>query len=562
MQVLQSGPCLRVDRHGHPDMESMPMSGPHYFQASMIRGTSESIDADICVYGGTSAGIVAAVAAAKRGRSVVLLQPGTHLGGMSTGGLGLTDYGKRHVIGGMSRQFYRDLGKHYSKEEEWYFEPHAASGVFDRLLSGTAVVVRRGQFLDTVAMTAGRIVSVKMLGGLTVTAKQFIDATYEGDLLAKAGVSHHIGREDNQKYGETLNGAQVLQWHQFSHAVDPYVVEGVPSSGLLPGVEPIDMSQQIGRGDQRLQAYNFRVCMTDDPALRVAWKKPTGFDPKQYILAARWFSGEKDQYNEHLHAHEPGTIPVPRKFDVFPNRTAGGHRKTDTNNHGAVSSDFIGNNWRWPFASYQEREEIFQAHVTYQQGYYWFVANDPSIPERYRQAYSVWGLPSDEFTDTGHWPHQLYVRESRRMISDYVITEGDCRGTRIATDSVGMGSYTLDSHNCTRFVWTDPVTGKPRVRNEGDVQVPPTDPYPISYRAIVPSRGQCANLFVPVCISASHIAYGSARMEPVFMVLAESSAIAADIAIREKIVVQDVPYDALRPELLKAQQVLELPKAI
>jgi hypothetical protein len=270
------------------------------------------------------------------------------------------------------------------------------------------------------------------------------------------------------------------------------------------------------------------------------------------VLATRWFQSEKDAFNEQLRDFDGETRIA--KFDQFPNKTPGGYHKTDTNNHGAVSSDFIGANWGWPEADYAERERLFQAHVTYQQGLYWHLANSEEIPQRYRELYQRWGLPKDEFTDTGHWPHQLYVREARRMIGDYVITEHDCHKKSVAEDSVGMGSYTMDSHNCTRFVKVE--DGQARVLNEGDVQVPPTDPYPISYRSIVPAKGQCENLFVPVCFSASHIAYGSARMEPVFMVMGESAGIAAALCLSKNCTVQDLPYGDLEPELVKAEQVL------
>lgn len=525
----------------------------HYFTPTWIGNTDVSLTRDICVYGGTAAGIVAAAAAAREGKSVVLLHPGKLLGGMTTGGLGCTDYGRKHVIGGMSRQFYRDVGKHYGKDEEWHFEPHVAMAVLQKLIEDSGVEVLLCQYLDAVQKGGPRIDSVKMLGGLSVQAKVFIDATYEGDLLAKAGVTYAVGRESNAVYCETLNGIQVRQWHQFSHRVDPYNTEGVPGSGLLPQVEAEDLSVRQGQGDRRVQAYNFRVCMTDDPTLKIAWAKPPGFDPRQHVLATRWFNSPKDDCNEHL----PAGRAAPRKFDIFPNKTPGGFQKTDTNNHSAVSSDFIGANWDWPEADYATRERMFQAHLTYQQGFYWHIANDPAIPQRYREAYAAWGLPRDEFATTGHWPHQLYVREARRMVSDYVVTEHDCNKARRAEDSVGMASYTMDSHNCTRFVQI--VEGRPWVRNEGDVQVPPTDPYPISLRAIVPREIECSNLIVPVCLSASHIAYGSARMEPVFMALGESAACIAAQAIGESCSVQRVSYPTLRAKLAALGQVLELP---
>ena len=527
------------------------MSNLHYFHRDWIVETEETLDVDVCVYGGTAGGVVAAVKSARLGRSVVLLHPGKHLGGMTSGGLGWTDFGRKHVIGGMAGRFYRDVGVHYGKDEEWQFEPHVAEAVLNRYVDEADLPVRYAQYLDRVESDGRRVARIVLLGGLRVAARVFIDATYEGDLLAAAGVSHTIGREPNSRYGEQLNGVQVRDLHQFSHPVDPYIVEGDPSSGLLPQVEEVDQSRHIGEGDRRVQAYNFRVCMTDDPALKIDWRKPEDFDPAQYVLATRWFNADKDAFNEQV--RDPADPPS--KFDVLPNKTPAGHRKTDTNNHGAVSSDYIGMSWAWPEGGYEARERLFQQHVSYQAGLYWHLANCPDVPRRYREAYGRWGLARDEFADTDYWPHQLYVREARRMVADYVIAEADCRGTARPDDPIGMASYTMDSHNCTRFVGR--VGGRVSVLNDGDVQVPPTDPYPISYRAIVPRRGECENLFVPVCLSSSHIAFGSARMEPVFMVLGESAAIAASLAIENRCPAHDVPYDELRPQLLDADQVLE-----
>lgn len=529
----------------------------HYFDPSWVRTTRDGLSADLCVYGGTAAGVIAAVKAARLGMSVVLLQPGRHLGGMTTGGLGWTDYGRKYVIGGLSRQFYRDVGRWYGTDEVWHFEPRAAQAVIEGLTAIPGLRVLRCQYLDRVGLDGRRIVALTMLGGLEVCARQFVDATYEGDLMAAAKVSYTVGREANSVYGESLNGIQVRTQHQFSHPVDPYVVPGDPASGLLPQVIADDLSAQQGQGDRRIQAYNFRVCMTDDPALKVDWPRPAGFDPLQYVLATRWFQGDKDGYNEPLYTLPGESQPLPCKFDILAHRTPGGYCKTDTNNHGPVSSDFIGANHAWPEGAFTVRETIFQRHVTYQLGFYWHMANSPDIPERYRNAYRRWGLPTNEFVDTGHWPHQIYVREGRRLVGDYVITEADCRGTSRPDDPVGMASYTMDSHNCARFVKVE--QGRARVLNEGDVQVAPTDPYPVSYRAIVPRRGECENLLVPVCMSASHIAYGSARMEPVFMVLGESAAQAAALAIEEGCPVQAVPYAPLREALLAAGQILALP---
>lgn len=534
------------------------MSDLHYFRPDWVIPTDRHLKTDICVYGGTSAGVIAAIKARQLGKQVVLLHPGKHLGGLTTGGLGWTDYGQKKVIGGLSHEFYVRCGAHYGKDEEYQFEPHVAAAVYDQWLRDHNVPIELCQYLDKVQTSGGRITAITLLGGLRVEAAMFIDATYEGDLLAAAGVSFTVGREGNEAYGETLNGIQVREYHQFSNPVDPFVKEGDEASGLLPFILAEDLSKKQGQGDKRVQAYCFRMCMTDDPALRIAWERPERYDPALYVLAQRWFRGDKNEYNDQLTAERAkDPTAVPRKFDIFPMRTPGGFHKTDTNNHGPVSSDFIGANHDWPTASYARREEIFQAHVSYQKGYYWFMANDPTIPERYRAAYQRWGLSKDEFQATAHWPHAIYVREARRMVTDYVITEHDCRGQRKADDPVGMGSYGMDSHNCSRFVTRD--NGKARVMNDGDVQVG-VPPYPISYRAIVPRAGECANLLVPVCLSTSHIAYGSARMEPVFMVLGESAATAANLAIESGQAVQAVDEKKLHKQLLDAGQVLAVAK--
>jgi hypothetical protein len=358
----------------------------------------------------------------------------------------------------------------------------------------------------------------------------FIDATYEGDLLAAAGASYTVGREGNLRYEETLNGMQIREKHQFNYPVDPYRRPGVTSSGLLRGIDPAQ-DFVAGAGDNRIQAYNFRMCLTNVPDNRLPFEQPMGYDRDAYELLARYLQG--------------GWNEIFAKFDPIP----GG--KTDTNNHGAVSTDYIGGNHAWPEAGYAQREKIFQAHVTYQQGLQWFLCHDPAVPASIRESYVQWGLPKDEFVETGGWPHALYVREARRLLGEYVITEHDCRGSRRCDDPVALGAYGMDSHNCRRIIHQG------RLWNEGDLQAAGFPPYPISYRAIIPRRGECPNLLVPVCVSASHIAFGSIRMEPVFMMLGQSAATAAMIALEERCDVQDVPYSGLRERLLRDEQVLE-----
>ncbi len=514
--------------------------------------------ADVIVYGGTSGGVAASVQVARMGKSVILIEPSAHVGGLTAGGLGATDIGRKVAIGGISREFYQRIHRHYQQPEAWRnetletygertnnrlldtdtmwgFEPHVAEKTFEAMLAEAGVTVVRGERLDMakgVEMDGDRIVAVTMESGARFRGAAFIDATYEGDLMAKAGVSYTVGREANAQYGETLNGVQVQNavHHQFVAPVDPYVTPGDPDSGLLPGVHG-DGPGEEGAADHRVQAYCFRMCTTDDPENRVAWPKPDGYDPLRYELLLRNF--------------EAGDHRVPWHPSHMPNR------KTDTNNNFAISTDNIGMNYDYPEADYAARERIIAEHRTYQQGLMWTLANSPRVPETVREEFRRFGLAADEFTDNGNWPHQLYVREARRMVSDYVMTEHDCKHERAAADPVGLGAYGMDSHNTQRY-----VDENGHARNEGDVQVPVAGPYPVSYRSIVPKQGECANLLVPVCLSATHIAYGSIRMEPVFMILGQSAATAAVMAIDDDVAVQEVDYARLRERLLADGQVL------
>jgi hypothetical protein len=514
--------------------------------------------ADVVVYGGTSAGVAAAVQVARMGRSVILVEPGRHLGGMSAAGLGWTDTGDKRVIGGLARGFYRAVKRHYDDpaawvhepregysryrpddDAMWTFEPHVAEAIFGRMAAEHGIEVIRDTRLDRrrgVLLEGRRVVAMPTTDGTVVRGRMFIDATYEGDLLAAAGVTYAVGREANATYGETINGVQValcVHSHHFVVPVDPYVVPGDPASGLLPGIRA-DAPGPDGTGDDGLQAYCFRMCLTNVAANRRPFPKPADYDERRYELLLRNF--------------EAGDERLPVTLSPMPNG------KTDSNNFGAVSTDFIGANHDYPEATDERRAEIIGAHRSYQTGLMWTLANHPRVPESVRGRMAEWGLARDEFLDHDNWPHAPYVREARRMVADYVMTEHDCRRSRTAPDPVGLGSYTMDSHNVWRF-----VTEAGAVQNEGDVQERTGGAYAVSYRAIVPKRGETANLLVPVCLSASHIAYGSIRMEPVFMVLGQSAATAAVLALEEGVDVQDVDYAVLRRRLLSDGQVLELP---
>lgn len=512
---------------------------------------------DVVVYGGTSGGVAAAIQAARMGKSAVLVEPGKHLGGLSSGGLGATDIGNKKAIGGIAREFYQRVFQHYSqpgawKQERrveyqsrrqqagedtmWTFEPHVAEAIFAAMIGEAGVTVVLGERLDLnagVEKDGARITKIKMESGRELAGRMFIDASYEGDLMAKAGVSYTVGREANSQYNETLNGVQIKNAlkHQFVVGVDPYVVRGDPKSGLLHGVHGGSPGRQ-GEADHRVQAYNYRMCTTDVADNSVDWPKPADYDALRYELLLRNF--------------EAGDLRVPWNPVLMPNR------KTDTNNNFAISTDNIGMNYDYPDGDYATREKIIAEHVSYQQGLMWTLANDPRVPGEVRKHFQTWRLAKDEFADNGHWPHQLYVREARRMVSDYVMTEHNCQGDALAPDGVGLAAYGMDSHNTQRY-----VDEQGYARNEGDVQVHGFSPYPIAYQSVVPKRQQCTNLLVPVCMSATHIAYGSIRMEPVFMVLGQSTATAACQAIDQRAAVQDIDRARLRERLLGDGQVLE-----
>ncbi|MDF1576154.1 MAG: FAD-dependent oxidoreductase [Bacteroidales bacterium] len=519
--------------------------------------------ADVIIYGGNSSAVIAAVQTAKMGRKVILVSPDKHLGGLSASGLGWTDTGNKAVIGGLARDFYHRLYLHYQQDSAWrwqdrneygnkgqgnvaidgenrtmwIFEPHAAEQVFEQLLAENEIPLYRESYLDReqgVEMQEGVIVSIRTLDGKRFKGKVFIDATYEGDLMAASGVSYTVGRESIDQYGEDWNGVQtgvLHHGHHFKSDISPYVIPGDPSSGVLPRISTDDPGE-YGSGDHRVQAYCFRLCLTDHPENRLAISRPQDYDSTQYELLRRVF--------------DSGWREVFSKFDPIPNH------KTDVNNHGPFSSDNIGMNYDYPEASYDRRREIINEHTSYQKGLLWFLASDPAVPEDIRKKMSQWGYSKDEFTDNGHWPHQIYVREARRMVSGFVMTEHEVLGRSPVEQPVGMGSYTMDSHNIQRYIKPDGY-----VQNEGDIGVHPGDPYQIDKRALLPSSAECSNLLVPVCLSSSHIAYGSIRMEPVFMILGQSAATLAVLAIDAKSNLHDIQYEELKQQLLEDGQVLQ-----
>lgn len=485
---------------------------------------------DICIYGGTSSGVIAAYTAAKSGKSVLLIEPAKNLGGMSSGGLGLTDIGNKYAISGLSLDFYRRIGKHYGKFEQWIFEPHVAENLFKEYIEKAKVPVLYETRITGVEKKGALITAITLENPAkkskgSVKAKVFIDCSYEGDLMAKAGVSYTVGREANSTYSETFNGVQLMNGHQLPEGIDPYKVKGDQTSGLLWGITPEKLIEK-GSGDKKVQAYNFRICLTNNPANMIPITEPEDYLPERYELLIRQM--EKRNWKS--------------LQDVFiwsgmPNQ------KTDINNRNGFSTDMIGMNWEYPDAGYLKREQIWKAHTNYTKGLLYFVGHDLRVPDHIRKEISQWGYPKDEYISNGNWSHQLYVREARRMVGTLVMTQHHCQGREVVSDGVGMAAYTMDSHNCDRLV----VNGV--VKNEGNVEEGGFGPYPISYRAIIPKESEASNLIVPVCLSATHIAYGSIRMEPVFMVLGQSSAMAAVQAIDRKLSVQKIDVARLQQQL-------------
>jgi hypothetical protein len=498
------------------------------------------------------------------GKSAVIVSPDIHLGGLSSSGLGYTDTGNKAVIGGLSREFYQRIYQYYQKPETWkwqkkedygnrgqetpaidgelktmwIFEPHIAEKVFEDFIKKYNIKVYRDEWLDRkngIKMKNNRIISITTLTGQTYKGKIFVDATYEGDLMAAAGVSYHVGREANHVYDEEWNGIQVGVLHHSHHFGDmnisPYKVPGDPTSGVLPRISTENPGKK-GEGDDKVQAYCFRTCLTKVEENRVPFEKPEGYDSTQYELLLRIYeTGWRETFN---------------KFDPIPNL------KTDVNNHGPFSFDNIGMNYDYPEASYERRKEIIKEHETYHKGLLYFIANDPRVPEEVQNEMKQWGLAGDEFNDNGHWPHQIYVREARRMKGEYVMTENEIMDRRPVTESIGMGSYTMDSHNTQRYITPDGF-----VQNEGDIGVHPPKPYKIALGSILPRKVECINLLVPVAVSSSHIAFGSIRMEPVFMILGQSAGTIAAMAIEKNTGIHDLSYDEIRTKLVDDGQVLE-----
>lgn len=492
---------------------------------------------DLVVYGGTASGVMTAVSAARQGASVALIEPTGHLGGMVSGGLSATDFGRKEVVGGIAREFYRRLGKVYNEPITWYPEPHVAERVLNEMLKETSVTVILNSRLREktgVEKDGARVRSITMEDGRTFTAKVFADCGYEGDLMAQAGVTYTWGREGQDEFGESLAGVRErTPKHQFKVDVKARGADGK----LLPEIQGTGKGVP-GSADRKVQAYNFRLCMTTNRDNMVPFPKPPGYDPSRYELLARMIEA---------HVEKEGHAPRVRDL-MHPFRIKGG--KTDTNNNGAFSTDYIGGSWDYPEADYATREKIWQEHYNYIAGFLWFLSHDERVPQELRDEMNRWGLAKDEFTDTNHWPRQLYVREARRMRGEYVMSQADIQTSRTKEDSIGMGSYNSDSHNVQRI-----ENEQGFAENEGDMQVR-VEPYEIPYRILLPKRAEAENLLVPVTLSATHVAYSTLRMEPVYMIMGQAAGVAARMAAEKGVPVHDIDVQAMQAVLRASGGVL------
>jgi hypothetical protein len=521
--------------------------------------------ADVIIYGGTPAAITAAVQVIKSGKTAIIVSPERHLGGMSSSGLGYTDTGDKSVIGGLAREFYQRIYNYYQKDSTWkwekkeeygnvgqgtpaidgnlktmwIFEPHIAESVFEDFVKEYKIPVFRDEWLDRekgVLMENGQIRSITSLSGITYEGKIFVDATYEGDLMAASGVRYVTGRESDNTYHETWNGVQTGVFHHRHNfddrRISPYIIAKDPSSGTLWGVSKENPGNN-GEGDTKIQAYCFRMCLTKNEKNRASFQRPDDYDSTRYELLVRVYqSGWRETFE---------------KFDPIPNL------KTDVNNHGPFSFDNIGMNYDYPEASYERRQEIVKEHASYHKGLLYFIATDPRIPGEVQKEMRQWGLAADEFTDNENWPYQIYIREARRMLGTFVMTENEIMGKSPVGQSIGMGSYTMDSHNVQRY-----ITPEGFVQNEGDIGVQPEKPYQIALGCILPRKEECSNLLVPVAVSSSHIAFGSIRMEPVFMILGQSAGSIAVLALEKGKSIYDLSYREIEGRLIEGGQVLTM----
>lgn len=518
-----------------------------FYASSLSAATMEPPHADLVVYGGTASGVMTAYSAAKEGLHVILLEPRNHLGGMVTGGLSATDLGRFEVIGGYARDFYETAAAHYgvhslAKHDDWLSEPHVGEKIFSTMLNDAGVDVRFNERLmehGGVAMVANRVTSIKTTDGKVWKAKVFADCSYEGDLMAQAGVEYTFGRESIAEYGENLAGVrEKTPAHQFAWPLNAYDEYHRLLPEIIPG--PLDSP---GSSDKKVQAYNFRLILTHDPVNQVPYPKPAGYDPTRFALLRNYLTGF-EKHNGRAPTFQDVTSPV-----KIPNH------KADFNNKGPFSTDYIGHSWDYPDASNATKQKIWEDTAQYTQAFFYFLAHDPTVPASLQKEVNEWGLSKDEFQDNGFFPTQLYIREGRRMVGAYVMRQADLQTSRTKFDSIGMGSYNSDSHNVQRVVREDGT-----VTNEGDVQVA-VKPYEIPMGVMLPRKKQVRNLLVPICLSASHIAYSSVRMEPQYMIIGQAAGVVASLAIKNGTAVQDVSVPELQKKLHEHHAVLNLQDA-
>jgi len=499
---------------------------------------------DVVVYGGTAGGVMTAVAAAREGLTVAILEPGKHVGGMVTGGLSRTDFGRKEVIGGIALEFYQRAGKKYGREIEWMPEPRVAEAILNEMIQEartiTVFLSHRLKEKSGVRKEGTRLMEITMENSAVFRGMIFADASYEGDLLAQAKVDFTWGRESSAQYNESLGGVRPKDRnHQFDFPVSAFDEK----KKLLPEIQTQSRGE-IGAGDRKVQAYNYRMSLTDDPDNRIPFAKPASYNAKRFELLARFLAEFVKQKSR-----------PPRMNEILLPAQVAGKQKWDFNNRGPFSTDYIGKSWDYPNASYKRRAEIWQDHKTYTQELFYFLVTDPRVPQATQNEIKAFGLAKDEFTDNENWPYQLYVREARRMVGDFVVTRKDIQTELTKPDSIAMGSYNSDSHNVQRF-----VTPEGNAQNEGNMEVPVT-PYQIPYRILLPKRAQAINLFVPVCFSASHVTYSTLRMEPQYMMIGQAAGIAAKIAIDRKQAIHDIDVSALKARLLNQGAVMEWVKA-
>lgn len=487
---------------------------------------------DVVVYGGTASGVITAYTAAKEGLNVVLIERTGHVGGLTTSGIGNVDIGWATTVGGYTADFLRTVGAHYGTPHRMqiHLECKVAEQIMNQMLADTGVRTvfhTRLKEKGGVEVKDGRIVSVTMEDGTVYSAPMFVDCSYEGDLMAQAGVSYLTGRESKDEFGESSAG--VCEYRHFRN----YTPEELPAVRKIAAKYPLDIKFEekvaVGTADSKSQAYVYRLTVTDDPDNRVPFYKPEGYDPDRY-------------FNVLYRINRRGARRFGQILTLYPLP----NKKYDLNH-----MDLINGAWDYPEGSYALREAIDLYHRRYQEGYLYFLANDPQVPEELRKDVQRYGYAKDEYVDNGNWPYQLYIREGRRMRGEYIMRQQDAWENPTKEDAVAIGSYFLDCH----FV-SSVVTKHGFHMEEGAFEYTPYRPYEIAYRSITPKKNECVNLLVPVCMSATHVICASLRMEPIYMMLGQVAGDAAAMAIKGGIPVQDIDVKALQKTLRAQKQII------